>query len=44
MKVGIATSVLALQWESAEIDPRPTDPLLAVSEAQRRMLETFASQ
>jgi hypothetical protein len=32
--VVIATSILASQWKSAEIYPRPNDPLLAVSEGE----------
>jgi hypothetical protein len=41
VKIGIATSVRAAQWESAEIYPRSTNPLLVVSDAQRSQLEMF---
>jgi hypothetical protein len=42
VKLGIATSVRAVHWEQAEIHPRASNPLLVVSEAQRRQLAMFA--
>ncbi|WP_101948002.1 hypothetical protein [Mycobacterium sp. 3519A] len=42
VKIGIATSVLKTQWEAAEVFPRSTNPLLVLTEAQRRQLEIFA--
>jgi hypothetical protein len=37
-----ATSVLSARWQAAEIYPRSNNPLLVISEAQRRQLELFA--
>ena len=42
VKIGVATSVRAAQWAAAEIYPRPNNPLLVVSHAQRRQLGMFA--
>ena len=42
VKVGVATSVLAAQWDAGEIYPRSNSPLLAVSDLQRQQLEMFA--
>jgi hypothetical protein len=43
VKFGVATSVRTVHWDEAEIYPRSNNPLLIVSEAQRRQLELFAS-
>lgn len=42
VKIGIATSVRRAQWDAAEIYPRSSNPLLEVSDAQRRLLRMFA--
>ena len=42
VKIGIATSVRKAQWEAAEVFPRPNNPLLVLTDAQRRQLEIFA--
>jgi hypothetical protein len=42
VKIGIATSVLAMQWDAAEIYPRSQNPLLIVNETQRRQVKLFA--
>jgi hypothetical protein len=42
VKIGIATSVRKEQWEAAEVFPRSNNPLLDLTEAQRRQLEIFA--
>jgi hypothetical protein len=42
VKVGIATSVRAAQWDAGEIYPRSNNPLLPASELQRRQLKMFA--
>jgi hypothetical protein len=42
VKFSEATSVRGAQWDEAEIYPRPNNPLLIVSEAQRRQLAMFA--
>jgi hypothetical protein len=44
VKIGVATSVRAAQWEAAEIYPRATNPLLVVSDGQRTALSMFASE
>jgi len=36
VKIGVATSMLTAQWEAAEIYPHSNNPLLIVSDAQRR--------
>lgn len=41
VKFSEATSVRAVHWDDAEIYPRPNNPLLVVSEAQRRQLAMF---
>jgi hypothetical protein len=43
IKIGVATSVRAAQWEQAEIYPRSTNSTLVISDAQRRGLEMFRS-
>lgn len=42
VKIGIATSLLAAQWNQAQIYPAANNPLLVVSETQRGQLERFA--
>ena len=42
VKIGIATSVRKAQWELAEVFPRSNNPLLVLTQAQRRQLEIFA--
>lgn len=44
VKVGIATSVRAAQWEAAEIYPRANNALLTVNDRQRLQLELFACE
>jgi hypothetical protein len=44
VKIGEATSVRAVQWESAEIYPRPINSSLVVSEGQRTQLSMFACE
>lgn len=41
--VGIATSVRASEWHAAEIYPSANNPLLILSEEQKRLLGLFAS-
>ena len=41
VKINEATSVRAVHWDEAEIYPRSNNPVLAVSELQRRQLEMF---
>lgn len=43
-KISDATSVLAQHWDAAEVYPRPTNPLLPLSDLQRDQLEMFAYQ
>jgi hypothetical protein len=42
VKIGIATSVRKAHWEPAEVFPRSNNPLLVLTQAQRRQLEIFA--
>jgi hypothetical protein len=42
IKIGVATSVLTSQWETAEIFPGPRNPLLPLSPAQASLLRLFA--
>jgi hypothetical protein len=44
VKIGIATSVRNVQWETAEVFPRANNPLLVLSPSQRRQLEIFACE
>lgn len=41
-KAGVASSVTAAQWTAAEVYPRPTNPLLELTETQRGALALFA--
>lgn len=42
VKIGVATGVRRVQWEAAEIYPRPHNGDLVVTDWQRRQLEMFA--
>jgi hypothetical protein len=42
VRIGIATSVRKVQWETAEVFPRSNNPLLVLTASQRRQLEIFA--
>ena len=42
VKIGVATGVRKVQWEAAEIYPRPNNGDLVVTDWQRRQLEMFA--
>jgi len=42
VKLGVASSVRAVQWDAAEIYPRSRNQDLVVSEPQRRKLAMFA--
>ena len=44
VKIGIATSLRKELWASAEIYPRHANPVIDVSEEQRRNLELFCHQ
>lgn len=44
VKVGIATSVRAAQWNAAEIYPRSTNPALVLTESQKARLRMFRPQ
>ena len=44
VQLGVASSVLAAQWEAAEIYPRANNLDLVVSEPQRGQLEMFAPE
>ena len=41
VNVGIATSVQRALWSAAEVYPRSTSPVLAITEQQRRLLDLF---
>ena len=43
VKIGVATSVIADQWNRAEIYPNTIQSKLPLSEAQREMLQLFHS-
>lgn len=42
VKLSEATSVRAVHWDEAEVYPRPNNPLLILSDAQRRQLAMFS--
>jgi len=42
VKIGIASSVRAVQWAAAEIYPRASNPLLPVRPEQAQLLRLFA--
>lgn len=42
VKVGVGTSVLAAQWDAAEIYPHATNPLLSLSDRQLSQLAMFS--
>jgi hypothetical protein len=42
VKFSEATSVRAVHWDEAEVYPRPNNPLLMVSDAQRHQLAMFS--
>ena len=44
VKINEATSVRSVHWDASEVYPRSNNPLLAVSQLQRRQLEMFASE
>lgn len=43
VKIGIATSVAKKLWDESELFPRQSCTQLLINEAQRRILELFAS-
>lgn len=43
VKLGVATSVASELWEAAEVHPVQINPMLELSEGQRRMLSVFGS-
>lgn len=42
IKTGTASSVLAAAWQQAEIFPRPTNPVLPLTDEHSRLLRLFA--
>jgi len=41
IRLGIATSVISALWKGAEVFPEPRNPLLPLSDEQRRLLSLF---
>jgi len=44
VKIGVASSVLASDWDEAELYPRSNPSLLALSDEQRKLLALFSKE